>query len=113
VPATVGHLSGRVCEIGTTTDAKPILIPTLTASLPLSRSRTCYSSPSPPPPHGRRRAKPFAFVEFTDIDEAHDAKDGMDRREFQGRVIEVVFAQQKRKSPGEMRHRDGAPPPRR
>ena len=36
----------------------------------------------------------------------------MDRREFQGRVIEVVFAQQKRKSPGEMRNRDG-PPPRR
>jgi hypothetical protein len=37
----------------------------------------------------------------------------MDRREFQGRVIEVVFAQQKRKSPGEMRNRDGGPPPRR
>ena len=62
--------------------------------------------------HGRRRSKPFAFIEFTDIDEAHDAKDQMDRREFQGRVIEVVFAQQKRKSPGEMRNRDG-PPPRR
>ena len=29
-----------------------------------------------------------------------------------GRVLDVVFAQQKRKSPGEMRHREG-PPPRR
>ena len=78
---------------------------------------TLSNAPDTPPlplptPCGRRRPKPFAFVEFTNIDHAHDAKDDMDRREFQGRIIEVVFAQQKRKSPGEMRNRDG-PPPRR
>ena len=59
-----------------------------------------------------RQPKPFAFVEFDNYDDARDAKDDMDRREFQGRVIDVVFAQQKRKSPNEMRARDG-PPPRR
>jgi len=32
-----------------------------------------------------------------DYEEARDAKEDMDRREFQGRVIDVVFAQQKRK----------------
>ena len=31
-----------------------------------------------------------------DYEEARDAKEDMDRREFQGRVIDVVFAQQKR-----------------
>ena len=62
--------------------------------------------------HKHRRPKPFAFVEFINIDEAHDAMDAMDRREFQGRVIDVVFAQQKRKSSNEMSARDG-PPPRR
>jgi FUS-interacting serine-arginine-rich protein 1 len=59
-----------------------------------------------------RQPKPFAFVEFDNYDDARDAKDDMDRREFQGRVIDVVFAQQKRKSSNEMRARDG-PPPRR
>lgn len=44
----------------------------------------------------RRRPKPFAFVEFLDYRDAQDAKDEWDRREFHGRVIEVVFAQQKR-----------------
>lgn len=59
-----------------------------------------------------RQPKPFAFIEFDHYDDARDAKEDMDRRDFQGRVIDVVFAQQKRKSANEMRARDG-PPPRR
>ena len=43
-----------------------------------------------------RRKKPFAFIEFLNYKDAQDAKEDWDRREFQGRVIEVVFAQQKR-----------------
>ncbi|EKX46025.1 hypothetical protein GUITHDRAFT_70912, partial [Guillardia theta CCMP2712] len=42
-----------------------------------------------------KRPKPFAFVEFINYEEARDAKEDMDRREFQGRVIDVVFAQQR------------------
>ncbi len=45
-----------------------------------------------------RRPKPFAFIEFIDYNEARDAKEAMDRREFQGRQIDVVFAQQRRES---------------
>jgi hypothetical protein len=45
-----------------------------------------------------RRKKPFAFIEFLDYKDAQDAKEDWDRREFFGRVIEVVFAQQKRPS---------------
>ena len=44
-----------------------------------------------------RKKKPFAFVEFLDKRDAEDAKYDWDRRDFHGRTIEVVFAQQKRK----------------
>jgi uncharacterized UPF0146 family protein len=72
--------------------------PFCSSALALSPIHPLFPSPLPSPlpstlpmnsHRGRRRSKPFAFIEFTDIDEAHDAKDQMDRREFQGRVIEV------------------------
>mmetsp|Transcript_8488 Transcript_8488/g.16911 ORF Transcript_8488/g.16911 Transcript_8488/m.16911 type:complete len:225 (+) Transcript_8488:125-799(+) len=53
-----------------------------------------------------KRPKPFAFIEFINFNEARDAKESLDRREFQGRQIDVVFAQQRRKTPDQMRSRD-------
>ena len=60
----------------------------------------------------------FAFVEFIEEDGAHDAKREMDKRMFDGREISVLFAQDNRKTPDEMRRREDAPssrgpPPRR
>ena len=54
-----------------------------------------------------RKPKPFAFIEFLHYEEARDAKEGLDRRDFHGRQIDVVFAQERRKTPDQMRHRDG------
>ncbi len=57
-----------------------------------------------------RKPKPFAFIEFINYDDAKDAKKEMDRRDFQGRQIDVVFAQERRKSSDQMRSRDGPYP---
>lgn len=38
-----------------------------------------------------------------DYNDARDAKDDMDRRDFMGRQVDVVFAQQRRKTPDQMR----------
>ena len=57
-----------------------------------------------------RKPKPFAFIEFINYDDAKDAKKDMDRRDFQGRQIDVVFAQERRKSSDQMRARDGTFP---
>ncbi|KAJ1493196.1 hypothetical protein T484DRAFT_1610601 [Baffinella frigidus] len=59
-----------------------------------------------------RRPKTFAFMEFVDYEDACKAKEKLDRSDFQGRMIDVVFAQQKRKAPDVMRARDGPPPSR-
>jgi FUS-interacting serine-arginine-rich protein 1 len=56
-----------------------------------------------------RKPKPFAFIEFINYDDAKDAKNDMDRRDFHGRQIDVVFAQERRKSSDQMRQRDGPP----
>ena len=41
-----------------------------------------------------RIPKPFAFIEFVEYKDAQEAKERMDRTEFRGRTIDVVFAQQ-------------------
>ena len=56
-----------------------------------------------------RKPKPFAFIEFINYEDARDAKENMDRRDFNGRQIDVVFAQERRKTPDQMRSRDGPP----
>merc|ERR1740130_1447678 len=48
----------------------------------------------------------FGFVEFIDERDALDAKEEMDRRQFDGREITVIFAQDRRKTPDEMRVRE-------
>lgn len=45
----------------------------------------------------------FAFIEFNDSRDAREIKQEMDRTLFEGREIAVLFAQQKRKTPDEMR----------
>lgn len=45
----------------------------------------------------------FAFIEFNDSRDAREIKYQMDRTLFEGREIAVLFAQQKRKTPEEMR----------
>ena len=37
-----------------------------------------------------RRPKPFAFIEFLDYNEAKDAKENLDRRDFQGRQVRTA-----------------------
>jgi hypothetical protein len=59
-----------------------------------------------------RKPKPFAFIEFINYEDARDAKEEMDRRDFHGRQIDVVFAQERRKTPDQMRVRDGPLPVR-
>ena len=41
-----------------------------------------------------RIPKPFAFIEFVEYKDAQEAKERMDRTEFRGHTIDVVFAQQ-------------------
>eukprot|EP00533_Pseudo-nitzschia_delicatissima_P008740 CAMPEP_0116097634 /NCGR_PEP_ID=MMETSP0327-20121206/10810_1 /TAXON_ID=44447 /ORGANISM="Pseudo-nitzschia delicatissima, Strain B596" /LENGTH=370 /DNA_ID=CAMNT_0003589399 /DNA_START=53 /DNA_END=1166 /DNA_ORIENTATION=+ len=52
-----------------------------------------------------QQAKGFAFIEYADPDQAREARDEMDRFNMKGCVLEVVFAQERRKSPNEMRGR--------
>ncbi|GAQ87189.1 RRM superfamily protein [Klebsormidium nitens] len=56
----------------------------------------------------------FGFVEFDDPRDASDAQYDMDRSVLAGREITVVFAEERRKAPDEMRTRErtSRPPPR-
>jgi FUS-interacting serine-arginine-rich protein 1 len=47
----------------------------------------------------------FAFIEYADARLANEARDEMDRFLMKGRELEVVFAQERRKTPGEMKGR--------
>ena len=53
-----------------------------------------------------RAPRGFGFVQFVDPADAADAKHRMDGQVFQGRELTVVFAEENRKKPGEMRARE-------
>merc|ERR1719272_2358030 len=61
-----------------------------------------------PRDHYTKEPKGFCFCEFHDERDAHDALDAMDRKQLDGREVQVVFAQERRKSPDEMRNREPA-----
>ncbi len=52
-----------------------------------------------------QQPKGFAFIEYADPDMAREAREEMDRFKIKGRELEVVFAQERRKTPNEMRGR--------
>lgn len=52
-----------------------------------------------------QQPKGFAFIEYATAALAAEARDEMDRFVIKGREIEVVFAQERRKTPNEMRGR--------
>ena len=52
-----------------------------------------------------QQPKGFAFVEFATHEQAAEAREEMDRFVVRGREIEVVFAQERRKTPDQMRGR--------
>ena len=52
-----------------------------------------------------QQPKGFAFVEYATHEQALDAREEMDRFVMKGRELEVVFAQEKRKTPDQMRGR--------
>lgn len=54
--------------------------------------------------------KGFAFIEYANPEQARNAKAEMDKFVMKGRELEVVFAQEKRKTPGQMIHRGDSPP---
>jgi len=56
-----------------------------------------------------QQPKGFAFIEYANPEMAREARDEMDRFRIKGRELEVVFAQERRKTPNEMRVRGGAP----
>lgn len=58
----------------------------------------------PPPLHSQPRG--FGFVQFVDPADAAEAKYQMDGQGFQGRQLTVVFAEENRKKPTEMRARE-------
>ena len=69
-----------------------------------------------PPRHTvreRREPRGFAFIQFEDSRDAEVAKDRLDRTDFLGREISVMYAQDRRKKPEEMMRRDRGPPRRR
>jgi len=49
--------------------------------------------------------KGFAFIEYATAEMAREARDEMDKFLMRGRELEVVYAQEKRKTPNEMRGR--------
>ena len=62
-----------------------------------------------PTDYHSREPKGFAFVEYATREEASDAKNEMNRFVMKGRALEVLFAQEKRKTPVEMKGRsDGS-----
>mmetsp|Transcript_4265 Transcript_4265/g.6311 ORF Transcript_4265/g.6311 Transcript_4265/m.6311 type:complete len:353 (+) Transcript_4265:118-1176(+) len=52
-----------------------------------------------------QQPKGFAFIEFATAEQAREAREEMDRFVVRGRQLEVVFAQERRKTPNEMRGR--------
>lgn len=52
-----------------------------------------------------QQPKGFAFIEYATPEMAREARDEMDRFLMKGRELEVVYAQEKRKTPNEMRGR--------
>ena len=52
-----------------------------------------------------QQPKGFAFIEYATPERAAEARDEMNRFVIKGREIEVVFAQERRKTPNEMRGR--------
>lgn len=54
-----------------------------------------------------RDPRGFGFIQYFDPEDAADAKYHMDRQFFLGREITVVFAEENRKKPSEMRAREG------
>ena len=59
-----------------------------------------------------QQPKGFAFIEYATPEMAREAREEMDRFSIKGRQLEVVFAQERRKTPNEMRGRMGEPPMR-
>lgn len=53
-----------------------------------------------------RAPRGFGFVQYVDPADAADAKYRMDGQIFQGRELTVVFAEENRKKPTEMRTRE-------
>ena len=56
-----------------------------------------------------QQPKGFAFIEYANPEMAREARDEMHRFRIKGRELEVVFAQERRKTPNEMRVRGGPP----
>jgi FUS-interacting serine-arginine-rich protein 1 len=52
-----------------------------------------------------QQPKGFAFIEYATAEQANEARMEMDRFVIKGRELEVVFAQERRKTPNEMRGR--------
>lgn len=52
-----------------------------------------------------QQPKGFAFIEYANIEMAREARDEMNRFRIKGCELEVVFAQERRKTPNEMRGR--------
>lgn len=53
-----------------------------------------------------REPRGFGFVQYLDPDDAAEAKYQMDRQILLGRELTVVFAEENRKKPSEMRARE-------
>lgn len=62
--------------------------------------------PSQVPTYFCREPRGFGFVQFVDPADAADAKHRMDGYVFMGRELTVVFAEENRKKPVEMRQRE-------
>jgi len=56
-----------------------------------------------------RQPKGFAFIEYATHEQAKAARDEMDKFKVKGRELEVVVAQEKRKTPVEMKVRSDSP----
>jgi len=62
-----------------------------------------------PKDHSTNEARGFAFIEFHDIREAREVKHEMDHADLDGRQIAVLFAQERRKTPDQMKRMEGGP----
>lgn len=56
--------------------------------------------------YGNRDPRGFGFIQYVDPDDAADAKYHMDGQILLGRELTVVFAEENRKKPAEMRARE-------